>query len=712
MKQKISKYGNVNVCGKKAFDSPSLILNPAEKDFYDNIEQGIKPLVKAFINNNFDTVSSCEGHFYGSDSYSYPQVSIIIEEDNYMYWRKYIEDFNQKNNCSVRLNLLEPCLNNALKQKYSKPVKLQLYTRDWGDRERTIQLLCNSINNKEYPVKNTAIDKVLLSILNNRKINVVNTNYINNKLNSVAIEINKEDADKWNYFAKRINKRNRISVLMYDNVIEFVFKDMHVLSYCDFIEGIERKFYTVNPKVNHFSILVKPTHRCNLDCKYCYDKPFREKIKVDMTMETLDKILKLLSEYCRKVTFIWHGGEPTMVGVDWFRKAYTEVFPKYPMLDFDFSIMSNGINYNDEWFDLFKQYKIQPGMSYNALHQNDLRVISQRYSDYDKAVKINKELENKLKNHKIGVIDVITQLNYKDQIKIYEYYKSINIQACMNEVFHTENTEKNNLEFKPEDYVEEFLKYFKHWLYDKDGIYERSAVEALSAVIGASKNMTCKNSDCRYKWLGIGPDGSIYHCDRYVPDKYRYGYITDVNSIEDIFKLPSCQAFYQEVQKRFDDICSKCGYFPACKGGCHGSVISSKGRADTVEKTYCEIFKLKFDGAYKILRDVDILNDSLNPAAKDIIIKKGFYSIKDIKDFIKKYKINISFKYDENNLLKCSEYELFRGINPFMEEENSKYKHVDVMPSNPETFKTERENDLINYLRNFVRKGGAKVVSE
>lgn len=533
-----------------------------------------------------------------------------------------------------------------------------------------------------------------------------------------------DNHDKWLYFAKRVNENDKIiNVKGTDKEhIEVTFDKKDESAYQQFYNKLLKKYYLVAPKLKYFSVLIKPTHRCNLDCKYCYDKPYREKIKNDMSFATLDRILKLLSEYTERLQLIWHGGEPTMVGIQWYIKAYEEVISKYPMLEIDSYIMSNGINYNEKWFNIFKQYKISPGMSYNAMYQEKLRVSNQKNQNSKADKKINQKLEDILKlsseiGPKIGTIDVITKENYKDQIQIYEYYKKIGISTSMNMVFHTKQTEKNDLELSPEEYEKEFIKYFKYWLYDKNGAYERSAAEMLSIVIGDMNGATCRNHDCRYHWIGINPLGEIYPCDRYYPEKYKMTTVFDINSIDEVFITEGYKTYVKEIQQRFDTTCKKCGYWFACHGGCNASAIESTGSAAGVEKNYCEFFRRAYNDVYDVLRNVDIIHDkNLNPYARDIMINKGFYSVKNIYEVLRELGRNISLTYNKNDLLNCSEYKIFRNIN-FMTDTGTKYSfHVDIIKSQKtkdiKINEQKRKEDLIKYLMEVAKDAYNDRVSE
>jgi radical SAM protein with 4Fe4S-binding SPASM domain len=239
-------------------------------------------------------------------------------------------------------------------------------------------------------------------------------------------------------------------------------------------------------------------------------------------------------------------------------------------------------------------------------------------------------------------------------------------------------------------------------------MYERTAVEMLEVVIGGDK-VCCTNVDCRYNWLGINPLGEIFPCDRYYPKEYSMGLIGDYKRIEDIFESAPYKMYSNQVQKRFDTKCKECGYHFACNGGCNGSAIESSGSAEGVEETYCNLFKLKFNGVYKILRDIDIIHDeNLNPLARELMLDTGFYSVRDIKEFVKDMGKKYKMQYDPKNLLKCSEFEIFRGVNYRNGRKYWLYTHSDVVRSfDKEDIRRneeKRKEDLLNLLKQVVVK--------
>ena len=113
---------------------------------------------------------------------------------------------------------------------------------------------------------------------------------------------------------------------------------------------------------NFITILCKPTHECNMDCEYCYDK--KEKKLVNnkrIPIDLLEKTIKISLKGFKNITWIWHGGEATLMGKDFFVKA-KELFDKYKTDEhnIEFLIQSNGKNISDT-YDWLNELGIKPG---------------------------------------------------------------------------------------------------------------------------------------------------------------------------------------------------------------------------------------------------------------------------------------------------------------------------------------------------------------
>lgn len=416
-----------------------------------------------------------------------------------------------------------------------------------------------------------------------------------------------------------------------------------------------------------WALLVKPTHSCNLNCQYCYDKPMRDKYKgKKMDFALVDKILKLCSEHAKRIQWIWHGGEPTLMGIEWYERVQ-ELFYKYYGTEFKQSMQSNGLLLNKDWAKFSLKYDVDIGVSYDVFSQN-VRIGNK-----------NVNVEDNIKEYmdaggKCGVITVINKNNYHRQIELYEYFKKLGTNPAFNHIYRSEGTLKNDLEISAEDYAREFLKYFKHYMEDSSSsaIDERTALVILRHVVG-NRDLVCTYADCRHSWISVNPLGIMYPCDRYVPERYSMGNIMDFDSIEDIYKTDGHKLYFTEIQKRLITHCAECGYRMYCNGGCNANHIAVSGDGTGLDSFSCELFKLEFNGVYDYLRNVDFYKKSYNPHFVGLALSHPIISLNEIKEFMASKGFNTNWEYRNNGkeLLDCQEFKMFRAFNRFKGEDDN-----------------------------------------
>ena len=119
-----------------------------------------------------------------------------------------------------------------------------------------------------------------------------------------------------------------------------------------------------------FNLLAKPTGPvCNLDCTYCYylekEKMYPGNRNFVMSAQTLETFTrKYIHEQPGKdVTFVWQGGEPTLLGIDYFKKALTFQKKYGSGKIIHNSFQTNGVLLNDEWCLFFKENNFLIGIS-------------------------------------------------------------------------------------------------------------------------------------------------------------------------------------------------------------------------------------------------------------------------------------------------------------------------------------------------------------
>lgn len=73
----------------------------------------------------------------------------------------------------------------------------------------------------------------------------------------------------------------------------------------------------MNQRIN---VMIIPTNFCNMDCVYCFHNSHNKNAQ-RMSLETLDKIMSVIIPSYEQITFIWHGGEPLSMGINFYKKV-------------------------------------------------------------------------------------------------------------------------------------------------------------------------------------------------------------------------------------------------------------------------------------------------------------------------------------------------------------------------------------------------------
>ncbi|MBU1129457.1 MAG: radical SAM protein, partial [Nanoarchaeota archaeon] len=154
---------------------------------------------------------------------------------------------------------------------------------------------------------------------------------------------------------------------------------------------------------DHITVIVKPTHNCNLRCKYCYIEENAE--KGNMPLSLAEEAIKKVSEFSKTSNWIWHGGEPLLMGVDFFKEIQKiQKFYEKKGNEFYNGIQTNGTLINNEILDFIeKANDFDVGLSIDGPEKihNRTRIYSNGKGSFKKVLKATKSIKER-KNQKIG----------------------------------------------------------------------------------------------------------------------------------------------------------------------------------------------------------------------------------------------------------------------------------------------------------------------
>lgn len=188
--------------------------------------------------------------------------------------------------------------------------------------------------------------------------------------------------------------------------------------------------------------VIKVTDDCFMRCPYCMvDEEFD---KTEMSHETFRNIL-YKSVGMNKVTISFVGGEPLMVGMEWYKKAFeiARDFSEEHLIKVEYQMFTNGVLLNDEWMELLESNGVGIIMSYDGKDRGP------------KGRKKSQKIAEKYGSRFVSVNIVLNSSNYNDLIEIFTELESYGVKRVMN---YTNIYEQNMaLEF-----ADGLIKLFKH----------------------------------------------------------------------------------------------------------------------------------------------------------------------------------------------------------------------------------------------------------
>lgn len=337
-------------------------------------------------------------------------------------------------------------------------------------------------------------------------------------------------------------------------------------------------------------------------CKYCFYEDESEhrmaKSMGLMSIETADRLIEQVFACAQpqdQVTFAFQGGEPTLVGKEFYRHFLQTVQAKNQKgVPVQYAIQTNGYGIDDEWVDLLKQGNFLVGVSVDGektIHDTH-RVDAAGKGTWNKVTKaVQKLLAAQVP---VNLLCVVTKACARSPQKVYRSLKKLGtpyIQtiACLDPMEQPRGSMPYSL--LPQDYGTFLCGLFDLWYQDlKQGNYVsiRLFEDLVHLALGLPPS-TCASAGCCGAYYVIEGDGSVYPCDFFVLDEWYMGNL-HTHSLEQLSSSPAAQKFLQEGLQKPQE-CQNCPFRALCHGGCKRDWVQTE---DGVHNYYCASFRMLF----------------------------------------------------------------------------------------------------------------------
>jgi uncharacterized protein len=359
------------------------------------------------------------------------------------------------------------------------------------------------------------------------------------------------------------------------------------------------------PIAQSFHVLAKPIGpACNLACRYCF---YLEKEALYPGKSRISEWVlqdRVLEEYIRQyiasqpaqvIRFAWQGGEPTLLGVDYFRKVLALQQKHGNGKKIENSLQTNGILLNDPWCEFLAENRFLIGLSLDGprgLHDR-YRVDKGGAPSFDTVMRG----VGFLKKHGVefNTLTVVQRDNSQHPLEVYRFLKEIG-HGFMQFIPIVERVAVGSKSGTPalvspdsiaqaqvSEWSVESVQYgkflcgiFDEWVRTDVGkIFVQIFDVALAAWLGMEPGLCVFQRSCGSAVV-IEHNGDIYSCDHYVYPENRLGNIMD-RRLAAMLESPQQRSFGRNKLDRLPQACLQCSVRFACNGECPKHRFEKKG---------------------------------------------------------------------------------------------------------------------------------------
>ena len=326
-----------------------------------------------------------------------------------------------------------------------------------------------------------------------------------------------------------------------------------------------------------FVVMVKPVgSRCNMRCSYCY---YLEKGKFSahakqsrMSFDLLEKLIRQTIEAAEGpvVSFTWHGGEPTLAGIDFYKKA-VELERKYLPRGWQAwnNLQTNGLMLNDSWCKFLRDNRFDVGLSIDGaawVHDKNRRDRGGA-GTYERVVKAARRLQA------VGIQpDLLCTVNADsatDPLGVYRGLRELGTgwAQFIPIVVRLPDGSIAPESVTPDGYGDFLCAVFDEWVTHDLGELDVQLFAETARIWAGGEASLCWMAPTCGRVLIAEEDGGVYACDHFVDAEHRLGSLT--NARLDALANSERQFQFGDLKRdALTDECKRCPWLPCCNGGC------------------------------------------------------------------------------------------------------------------------------------------------
>ena len=410
------------------------------------------------------------------------------------------------------------------------------------------------------------------------------------------------------------------------------------------LKSAERDTSATPAYQRRFHVMAKPGgSKCNIDCQYCFylhkEELLEQPKEVSMDDATLEAFIKsyIESQDGDEIVFSWQGGEPTLLGIDYYRKV-VELQRKYQPEGVRIAndLQTNGILLNDEWCEFLAQHNFLVGLSIDGPQElHDMYRVTRSGKPTFHLVM---EAVERLKKYKVtfNALAVINRHNVKHPLEVYRFLTQelgatyVQFTPCVeSKDFQTTAPQfwnesmipaQGSEQAKPghlmsvvtdwsvdaDDWGGFLIQVFDEWVNNDLGRVLVNLFETAVAQLMGKPSQLCVTSEFCGKGLAIEHDGSVYSCDHYVYPEYSLGNVNQ-RPLNEMAISVRQHGFGMAKRDSLPAQCKQCSYLKLCWGECPKNRLLKTSDGEHGLNFLCSGISAFFKHAMPVLTGITVL---------------------------------------------------------------------------------------------------------
>jgi uncharacterized protein len=336
---------------------------------------------------------------------------------------------------------------------------------------------------------------------------------------------------------------------------------------------------------------------CNLNCEYCFylekQALFGPAEKYRMSDDVLSAFIAnyISSQSTPVVEFVWQGGEPTLLGIDFFKRVIDlqKQFPGTKTITN--SLQTNGTLLTDEWCAFLKKHNFMVGISLDGPKEVHDRYRRDRKGSgtFDRVMHGLRLLQK----HKVeyNILACVARETAKHPTEVYRFLKNEGVEFIQFTpvvertpdsssrrigLRHAgpssldkkgEQTEVTSWAVIPDEYGDFLIAVYEEWVrHDVGNVFVMNFEWALNAWIGNPSSVCVHAKQCG-RSVVMEHNGAVYACDHCVYPEYQLGNIK-TDKLSDMVERSLQSGFGVSKETSLPQWCRECKVLVACQGGC------------------------------------------------------------------------------------------------------------------------------------------------